>query len=274
MSNSKCQLTIIGGGQMASALIAGLQAKKNAGFAIHVIEKNAEQAARLKTRFAISVSIEIEKITDADIVLLAVKPQQAKDVITQLPNDCTKPLWVSIMAGVRCAQIENWLDPKKNKNLKIIRTMPNTPAQIGQGVTGLYANLEVSETQKQIVSELMSTMGHCYWLTEESMLDAVTAITGSGPAYFFYWMEAMLNAAVQMGLPKTLATEMIYNTCKGASMLALQSTDALDDLRQKVTSKGGTTEAALQTMKGLHVDQAIQQAIEAAYIRSQELSRG
>jgi pyrroline-5-carboxylate reductase len=261
------KICFIGGGNMARALIGGL---KNNGYQmsdINVIEPEAEKRAQLQANFGVQVTEQLPSVTQADIVVLAVKPQQLRDLSIFLGSLLHKQLIISIAAGIRAKDIARWLGGYQS----IVRVMPNTPAQIQAGISGLYALPEVTEHQHSQTETIMNAVGEVLWLDEESKMDAVTAISGSGPAYVFYFIEAMQQGALELGLNEEQAKILSLETFIGASLLAAQSLESTPTLRRQVTSKGGTTEQAIQTMEAASVKSAIIKATKAAASRSQEL---
>ncbi len=261
------KICFIGGGNMARALIGGL---KNNGYLmndISVIEPEAEKRAQLQADFGVNVTEQLPSVTMADIVVLAVKPQQLRDLSIFLGSLLQRQLLISIAAGIRAKDIARWLGGYQS----IVRVMPNTPAQIQAGISGLYAMPDVTENQHNQAETIMSAVGEVLWLDEESKMDAVTAISGSGPAYVFYFIEAMQQAALELGLNEEQAKILSLETFIGSSLLAAQSLETPATLRSQVTSKGGTTEQAIQTMEAAAVKSAIIKAAKAAANRSQEL---
>ncbi len=261
------KICFIGGGNMARALIGGL---KNNGYLmndISVIEPEAEKRAQLQADFGVNVTEQLPSVTMADIVVLAVKPQQLRDLSIFLGSLLQRQLLISIAAGIRAKDIARWLGGYQS----IVRVMPNTPAQIQAGISGLYAMPDVTENQHNQAETIMRAVGEVLWLDEESKMDAVTAISGSGPAYVFYFIEAMQQAALELGLNEDQAKILSLETFIGSSLLAAQSLETPASLRSQVTSKGGTTEQAIQTMEAAAVKSAIIKAAKAAANRSQEL---
>lgn len=264
------KMTFIGGGNMASALIAGLAGKLTDGANIHVVDPSAAQRDTLAARFGVSTAETIDSaVAASDVIVLAVKPQQMREVAAALLPQLTgaRALIVSIAAGIRSADLARWLGGYS----AIVRTMPNTPALIGQGVTGMVAMDGVSEQQKSVADTIMKAVGATVWLDREELIDPVTAVSGSGPAYVFYFIEAMQQAALEMGLSAEQGKELALATFVGAAQLAVQSPDPVSVLRERVTSKGGTTYAALTSMEGAGVKQAIIDAMKAAAARGREL---
>ncbi len=262
------KISFIGGGNMAGALISGLAGKFTAGANIHVVDLNADGLARLAQQFGVTTSQQIDTaIAQSDVVVLAVKPQQMKDVVAQLQPHISTQLVLSIAAGIRATDLSRWL----GGHGAIVRTMPNTPALIGQGVTGMFALDGVSATQRDAADGIMRAVGPTVWLNDEALIDSVTAVSGSGPAYVFYFIEAMQQAALEMGLDAEQGKQLAIATFVGAAQLAAQSTDPVSVLRERVTSKGGTTYAALSSMEQSGVKDSIIRAMKAAAARGKEL---
>jgi pyrroline-5-carboxylate reductase len=263
------KISFIGGGNMATALIAGLAGKVAQAADIHVVDPNGDALERLRTQYGVATSPDIgAAIAASDVIVLAVKPQQMRDVTVHLQSQlANKPLLLSIAAGIRGADLSRWLGGYG----AIVRTMPNTPALIGQGITGMVAMAGVSVAQRDAADRIMRAVGQTVWLDEESLIDPVTAVSGSGPAYVFYFLEAMQQAAAEMGLSAEQGKALALATFTGAAQLAAQSDEPVDVLRQRVTSKGGTTHAAITSMEAAGVKQAIVDAMKAAAARGREL---
>jgi pyrroline-5-carboxylate reductase len=263
------KITFIGGGNMASALISGLAGKLTDGANISVVDPNADALDRLRSNFGVGAFHQVEAAAVAsDVWILAVKPDAMREVATVLqPHLGQKPLVMSIAAGIRGADLSRWLGGYG----AIVRAMPNTPALIKQGITGLVALAGVSDTQRTAADAVLRAVGQTVWLTDEALIDPVTAVSGSGPAYVFYFIEAMEQAAREMGLSDAHAKELAVATFTGAATLAGQSADDVQVLRQRVTSKGGTTHAAITSMEQAGVKQAIVDAIKAAAARAREM---
>lgn len=265
---NKLKIAFVGGGNMATALIGGLLPEVTAPEYVHVVDPYQESLDKLAKQFGVSTALQIDtSIEKADIIILSVKPQQLRQVAEALVPYVSAQLILSIAAGIRSVDIARWL----NGYHKIVRSMPNTPALIGKGVTGLYATSSVSPEQREAADHIMQAVGSTVWLDDESLIDAVTAVSGSGPAYVFYFIEAMQQAALELGLPAEQAMQLAMATFDGATQLALKSTDPVAVLREKVTSKGGTTYAALSSMEAHGVKTAIMQAVKAAAARGKEL---
>lgn len=264
----KLKIGFIGGGNMASALIGGLLEKLTIPANIHVIDPNQAALARMKNEFGVSTALSIDAtLAQMDVIILSVKPQQMRDVIAALAPFLSGQLLLSIAAGIRAADISRWL----NGYDKIVRTMPNTPALIGLGITGLVAMPGVDQDQRQAAQDIMQAVGSTVWLEDDSLIDAVTAVSGSGPAYVFYFIEAMQQAAIELGLNPEQGTQLAIATFNGAAQLALRSNEPVAVLRERVTSKGGTTYAALCSMEESGIQAAIVKAIKAAAVRGKEL---
>ncbi|HEY8100536.1 MAG TPA: pyrroline-5-carboxylate reductase [Burkholderiaceae bacterium] len=267
MQNS-LKIGFIGGGNMATALLGGLANKLTAGTNIHVVDRNPDALQKLSQQFGVTTAQQIgAPIAHSDVIVLAVKPQQMKEVIAELRPHIASQLVLSIAAGIRAVDLSRWL----NGHQAIVRTMPNTPALIGQGITGMVALSGVSSQQRDAADAIMRAVGATVWLDDEALIDPVTAVSGSGPAYVFYFIEAMQQAAQEMGLTAEQGTQLAVATFVGASQLAAQSSDPISVLRERVTSKGGTTYAALTSMEASSVKQAIGKALKAAAARGKEL---
>ncbi|MFL6674271.1 MAG: pyrroline-5-carboxylate reductase [Massilia sp.] len=263
------KITFIGGGNMASALLAGLVGKLAAPADIHVVDPSPEALERLAASFGVGTAPRIDqRVAAADVVVLAVKPQQMREVAAQLlPHLARQPLVLSIAAGIRGADLSRWLGGYR----AIVRCMPNTPALIGMGITGMVAMAGASEQQRSAADSILRAVGTTVWLDDEALIDPVTAVSGSGPAYVFYFLEAMQQAATELGLSAQQGRELALATFRGAAQLAVQSEEPVEVLRQRVTSKGGTTHAAIASMEQAGVKQAIVAAMKAAAARGREL---
>ncbi len=260
-------ICFIGGGNMASALIGGLLKRGFAAANLRVVEINAENCARLHNEFGVRASAELAaSVAQADYIVLAVKPQQLHELALQLAPILSGQLIISIAAGIRAQDLARWL-----RSENIVRTMPNTPALIRSGITGMYALPAVSAAQRHDAQTIMAAVGSTLWLETETMIDAVTAVSGSGPAYVFYFIEAMQQAAQELGFNQQDARRLVLDTFMGAAKLAEESTEDVGLLRARVTSKNGTTERALLSMESNHIKQHIIAAVHAAAIRSKEM---
>ena len=257
----------IGGGNMASAIIGGLLQRGLAPADIAVVEPFAEARARLRQQFGIAAQEQAGPALEAaGLVVWAVKPQTFKEAAAQARPHVGRALQLSVAAGIRSDSIAAWLGTER-----IVRAMPNTPALVGQGMTGLYARAAVGAEDKARVEQVIATTGAFLWVDQERHLDAVTALSGSGPAYVFYFLEAMTRAGGEMGLSAEQARRLAVGTFAGASELARASSDPLELLRERVTSKGGTTYAAITSLEGDKVKDAFVRALHAARQRAEEL---
>ena len=270
MSNSK--ITFIGGGNMARSLIGGLVATGMSNKDISVSEPKAGLREKLTKDFGVNALEEnASAVMGANVIVLAVKPQILQEVVTPLGSLVAKarPLLISVAAGVTCSSIERWIggDPA------LIRVMPNTPALIGAGISALYANSNVGVDQRALAEKIVTAVGKTVWIEEESLMDAVTAVSGSGPAYFFYIMQAIHDAAVREGLDTETARLLSLETALGAARLAIASTEDPGNLQAQVTSPGGTTEAAIKVLDNSGVSDTLRQAVSAARARGGELAK-
>jgi pyrroline-5-carboxylate reductase len=260
-------ICFIGGGNMATALIGGLLKRSYVAAQLRVVEISADNRARLQQELGVQATAELALgIADSGVVVLAVKPQQVREVALQLAPLLNGQLVISIAAGIRASDIARWLGTQN-----IVRAMPNTPALIQSGITGLYALPAVSLIHQEIAENILKGVGTTLWLHDEAMMDAVTAVSGSGPAYVFYFVEAMQQAARELGFNEAVARNLVIDTFLGAAKLAQDSSDDVSILRARVTSKNGTTERALLTMEANHVKQHIIAAVHAAAARSREM---
>jgi len=265
-------IAFIGGGNMAASLIGGLVADGYDPGHILVSDPQHQRLADLAARFHVrSAASNIDAASRAQVVVLAVKPQALKQVCAELGTTLRehRPLLISIAAGVREAFVQKWLGVG---DLPLVRTMPNTPAMIQAGATVLHAGPGVSAEQRNLAESILRAVGLTRWVAQEQELDAVTALSGSGPAYFFLVMEAMEEAAAQMGLDPETARLLTIQTALGAARMAMESRDAPAVLRQQVTSPGGTTERALEIFDDGNLRALFQKALAGARDRSKELS--
>ena len=265
------RIAFIGGGNMAASLIGGLRAQGIAAASISVSDPGEAQRARLAAEHGVATFADNAKaLAGADVVVLAVKPQVMQAVCRDLAASLQPgQLIVSIAAGINCASLQDWLGPQPQA---IVRCMPNTPSLLRQGVSGLFANDQVSDAQKQQAERLLSAVGLALWLDEESLIDAVTAVSGSGPAYFFLLIEAMTAAGERLGLPRETAARLTMQTALGAARMACESDVDAAELRRRVTSPNGTTEAAIKAFQAGGFETLVQQALDAAAHRSAELA--
>ncbi len=262
--------TFIGGGNMASAMIGGLIARGADASDFAVVEPSGDQRERLSRRFPgirVFPGPDVEAIGDASIVVLAVKPQQMRDAARQLsPFIGAVPVVLTIAAGVRCDDLTRWLGGYR----RIVRAMPNTPALIGAGISALYATPDVRDHAAPAAS-ILEACGEVMWCERETDLDAVTGVSGSGPAYVFYLIEALERAARELGFDDVRARRLAYATFAGSVALAQQSAEPPAVLRANVTSKGGTTARALDVLNAANVSEHFIEAVKAAAMRAREL---
>ncbi len=277
MINKK--IGFIGAGNMAYSLIGGLTATGVAGDNIWVSDPNAEQTAQLAEQFKLNIAQNNSALVKAvDVVVLAVKPQQLAVVCREISEQAqTKAqsqasLFISIAAGVLCQDIERWLGAQSGKELALVRCMPNTPALVQSGATALFANAQVSDEQRILAESILRAVGLTLWLEQEEDMHAVTALSGSGPAYIFLVIEALEKAGVQLGLDQKTAHLLALQTAFGASKMALESEDGPEVLRTKVTSPGGTTERAIGILQDGQLEALFLKALQGAQSRSRELA--
>lgn len=264
-------LAFIGAGNMASSLISGLIADGYPPECIRVSDTQEALSRRLGERYGVVVCADNhEAVTSATIVVLAVKPQVMRPVLEGLADSLSKthPLLLSIAAGIACHSIQRWAGGLK----AIVRAMPNTPAMVQSGATGLYATGDVSVRQREVSESILRAVGITLWVETEALIDAVTALSGSGPAYFFLLMEAMEEAGVQLGLDRVTASLLSQQTALGAGRIAIESPEDPSELRRRVTSPGGTTERAIATFEAGGLRELVLQAMQAAQARAEALS--
>lgn len=259
-------ITFLGGGNMASALIGGLLKQGTPAAAMTVIELDAAARERLRHTYGVNCVTE-PSLLNGSLLVLAVKPQQMRSALQPLIPQLNDQIILSIAAGLRLDSLSRWLGGYR----RIVRAMPNTPSLIGAGMTGLCAFPEVSVTERQAAEEIVRAVGQTLWVDQESCLDAITAISGSGPAYVFLFIEALQQAACDIGLDPVAARQLALHTFDGTARLATASEEDVSVLRQRVTSKGGTTEAALRTLQERGIQETITAAVRAANARSIEL---
>lgn len=260
----------IGAGNMASALVGGLLAKGFSPKKIILADTQAQQLQAFKERGVFTTLNNADVVERADVLVLAVKPQVMKAVLQPLAMvvQHKKPLIISIAAGVSVDSLNAWL----GGDVSIVRAMPNTPALVQAGATGLYANAAVTIEQKQQTDTILGAVGLSLWVSQEALIDSVTAVSGSGPAYFFYVMEAMINAGQALGLDEKTARALTLQTALGAAQMAITSDVPPAELRRRVTSKGGTTERAIATFDDANMQDTFSQALAACAARGQELA--
>ena len=266
------QLGLIGGGNMARGLVGGLIKSGIAPKSIIVSDPDENIRQALAADFSIQTSANNSSVADvADTLVLAVKPQVMQCAIEDIAEKLVQrqPLIVSIAAGITIASIESWA----GSSLSLIRVMPNTPALTGNGASGMYANQLVSKSQRAQAQKIMEAIGIAVWVDDESLIDTVTAVSGSGPAYFFYLMDAMIKAAQEGGLNPETSRQLTLQTALGAARLALASDESPTELRRRVTSPGGTTQAAVEILDKTGCETILIRAVNAARQRSVELAK-
>ena len=265
-------LSFIGGGNMAGSLIAGLIADGWNPASIRVSDTDTRQLERLSQRFPIETSSDnAQAVAGADVLVLAVKPQVLEGVAHTIASSVSRvnPLVISIAAGIPEAALRQWLGDKT----AIVRCMPNTPAMVQSGATGMYANPLVTDEQRSIAESILRAVGIVVWVDDEAMMDAVTALSGSGPAYIFLFIEALQASARELGLAEETAYLLALQTVFGAAKMALESQEDAATLRQRVTSPGGTTECAINTFQEGGFEKLVSKALYAAAERSRELAK-
>lgn len=264
-------IAFIGGGNMARSLIAGLRARGHDGAALRVADPDRDALAALAREFGVVAAADAaQAVAGADAVVLAVKPQVLAQVCAELARalGAARPTVISIAAGVRSDQIDRWLGGGR----AVVRTMPNTPAQLGAGATGLFGNRHCSPADRTRAESLLAAVGATVWIDDEALMDAVTAVSGSGPAYVFRLVEALQAAARDQGLPADAARTLVLHTVLGAARMALETGEDAATLRRRVTSPGGTTAAAMQALDDGGFAALIADAVAAATARGRELS--
>ena len=269
--NNIRKLAFIGGGNMAAALIGGLIKRGLPAGNVVVADPSPDQLQRLTAQFRIRTAADNAlAVSGAEVVVLAVKPQQMRAVAAGLAAHLggQPPLVISVAAGIPHAALARWFGPR----VAVVRTMPNRPALNGFGATGLYAPPSVGAAQRALAESIMAAVSATVWVEHESQMDTVTALSGSGPAYFFLFMEALEAAAHERGLPDEVAHRLTLETAYGAAQMARQSTESLATLREQVTSKGGTTAAALEVLDAAGLRAIVAHAVAAADRRSAELA--
>ncbi|WP_185181944.1 pyrroline-5-carboxylate reductase [Mycoavidus sp. B2-EB] len=263
------KIAFIGGGNMANALIGGLIKGGLSSSNLYAIDVNSDVCARLKAQWQIRTSTMLSSaLQHYDALVLAVKPQQLKDLAHALAPHLNQQVVISIAAGIRTTTIQDWL----GGYTRIVRAMPNTPALIGQGVTGVTALPEVNAAGRKLAETVLAAAGQVIWCEAETQIDAITAISGSGPAYVFYFIEALEAAAQQLGFDDVQSRSLALATMSGATQLATQSNEPASVLRERVTSKGGTTAAALASFTADGVKEAIMRGTFAARARAEQMA--
>ncbi|MDN3523902.1 pyrroline-5-carboxylate reductase [Halomonas sabkhae] len=265
------RVTFIGAGNMAGAIIGGMIDSGFARQAITATSPDDSVLAPLRERLGIHTATDnAAAVAEADVVVLAVKPQIMQDVCAGMQDaiQARKPLILSVAAGLPADTLEHWLGGE----LPVVRCMPNTPSLVGAGAAGLYANARVSDDQKRSATELLEAVGLVEWVDDESLLDAVTAVSGSAPAYFFLMFEAMEQAGVELGLPGDTARRLAMQTAYGAASMAMDSDKTPGELKRNVMSPGGTTERAIQHMENAGLRDIMQGAMRACADRASEMA--
>ncbi len=262
------QIAFIGGGNMASAILGGLVRQGMAPARIRVVEPFAEARARLQQEFGVQALAAADaSLDEADVVVWAVKPQQFEEAARPAAAHVRKALHLSVAAGIPTSALARWLGTER-----LVRAMPNTPALVGQGMTGLFASAGASADDRAVIDALLAPTGQRMWLEQEALIDSLMAISGSGPAYVFYFIEALVRGGVELGLTAEQSKTLAAQTFAGAAALVQASPDTPEVLRQRVTSKGGTTYEAITTMQQHGVEQAIVAAMHACATRGRELA--
>ena len=274
-TNQNAHITFIGGGNMGRALISGLLSNGFEANQISVVEANATTGLQLHQDFGVQIIGALDQIAfnfaKKNVVVMAIKPQDfnvvAKSLSAKLKHATAPgPLILSIAAGIRLKDMSRWLDHER-----CVRAMPNTPALIGKGITGLFADAAVNASDRALAETICNAVGQAVWVNEETLMDAVTAVSGSGPAYVFAFLEAMQSSGEKLGLDAATARKLAYATLEGATQLAYNSDEHAGVLRERVTSKGGTTAAALDMLKQLDWHGALEKAIDAASQRGKAM---
>jgi pyrroline-5-carboxylate reductase len=273
--NQNVHITFIGGGNMGRALISGLLANGFEANQLSVVEANSSTGLQLHQDFGVEIISALDQIafdfSKTNVVVMAIKPQDfnivAKSLSVKLKHATgSGPLILSIAAGIRLKDMSRWLEHER-----CVRAMPNTPALIGKGITGLFADAAVNASDRSLAETICNAVGQAVWVNDEKLMDAVTAVSGSGPAYVFAFLEAMQSSGEKLGLDAATARKLAYATLEGASQLAHNSDEHAGVLRERVTSKGGTTAAALDMLKQLDWQGALEKAIDAASQRSKTI---
>lgn len=256
----------LGGGNMASALIGGLVARGVPASSIRVVDLSEDARQRLAQSGVHALAAPDAAFGASDVIVLAVKPQQFREALASLAPLLADNLIISVAAGIRLQDMSRWTG-----RTRLVRAMPNTPALAGMGMTGLAAAPELSETDRDVATAVAEAVGKCVWVDNDDQIDAVTAVSGSGPAYVFYFVEAMERAATEMGLSAEQGRKLAVETFRGAAALAAESSEPVSVLRERVTSKGGTTYAALTAMDAGGIKDAFVKAMHAAAARGSEM---
>lgn len=262
-------IVFIGGGNMGSAILGGLRRQGVAADQITVVDPGEAKRQRLHAQYGVhTLPAADASLAQADVVVWAVKPQQFHEAAKAAAPHLTQALHISVAAGITTETLARWLGSPR-----VVRCMPNTPALVGQGMTGVYATPGVSEPQCALADAVLAPTGQRLWLEQEALIDSVTAISGSGPAYVFLWTEALIQGGVALGLSQDQARQLAVQTLAGAVALLEQSGEAPEVLRQRVTSKGGTTHEAISSMQANRVPEHIVEAVQACHRRAVEMGR-
>lgn len=262
------KIAFLGGGNMANALVGGLLGKGVPPASLSILEKLEASRAKLERDYGVHASAQADAATQAaDLLVIAVKPQDLRAALAPLADLVRGKLVLSIAAGVRLADIARWLGGHE----RLVRSMPNTPALIGAGISALYAPAAVDAPDRARAEQVLAAVGQTVWVEDERLLDPVTAVSGSGPAYVFWFIEHLAAGGVALGLPEDTARQLALQTVLGAAQLASQSSDPVSVLRERVTSRGGTTEAALRVFAEEQMAERLKKALEAASRRGAEL---
>jgi pyrroline-5-carboxylate reductase len=273
MTMNSHKIAIIGSGHMGSSLLIGLINNGHPADKIWASDPSEEKLAQLKKQFKVHTTTDnTEAVKASDIIILSIKPQAFEEVATHLQDaiqEQTPPLVISVAAGVREENIQKWL----GGNVPIVRVMPNTPALLGCGASGLYANQHVNHLHHELAESIMRAVGVIVWVKNESEMDAVTALSGCGPAYFFLIMEALQDAAEELGLTKEAARLLTLQTALGAARMAMESNSSLFELREHVASPGGSTEAGLSVLEANNIRTILKETLLAAKLRAEELGK-
>lgn len=268
-------ISFIGGGNMAASLIGGLLADNLQAGQITVTDPNPRSRDYLAENFGVHTTQDnAAAVAGADVVVLAVKPQLLQAVATALAPavQARQPLVITVAAGIRSVDLNRWLGGEAGRPVAVVRAMPNTPALVQTGAIGLFASASVSAGQRDLAESILRAAGLTLWVEDEDQMHAVTALSGSGPAYFFRIMEALESAGIGLGLPAETARLLTLQTALGAAKMALESSETVTTLRERVTSPGGTTEQGLRVLAENHIDQLMAQVLQAAADRSRELA--
>ena len=262
-------ISFIGGGNMAVAIVSGMLQQGFQTQEIHIVEPDVEKRTMLQEQYGVQVADPSEKLPISDMVILAVKPQQVASILGVIGSQVQQSLLMSVAAGVSIDALQILC----GQTQRIIRAMPNTPALIRAGISGAIASSNVSASDKALANRVLHAIGEVIWVKEESALDAVTAISGSGPAYVFYFMQALQEAAQAQGFDAQTARQLVYSTFSGAVRLAQASSESVSTLRERVTSKKGTTEEGVAVLRQHQLLRAVDEAVKAAAKRSHALGQ-